>query len=217
VLPFNPNDTPLEFENTICVTSLLVVPALTLIFAAPGAATLNDRFNPALFCVIEPEIFAPLNVVPVPAYPAAFKLMPDELTVHVTFVWAVFSPTYAVLTLAAIALPADVTNDTPFAFENCAVWNVKLPFAADNAWFDWLVSALCDAVIALPADVPNEMPLRFEKEIVWKANEPFAALAAWFDCDVSAANPLNDSAIPFEFCVIEPLMFVPPKVVPVPA
>ena len=53
----------------------------------PGAAT--DIVNPLELRVRE----ALLAEVFVPAYPAAFKLMPLEFTVHVTLVAAVFRPT----------------------------------------------------------------------------------------------------------------------------
>ena len=54
--------------------------------AVLGAATLIA--NPALFIVM----LAFVALVPVPAYPPAFSEMPDEFTVHVTFVCAVFRP-----------------------------------------------------------------------------------------------------------------------------
>ena len=53
----------------------------------PGGAT--DIVNPLELSVIE----ALLADVFVPAYPPAFRLMPLELTVHVTFVPAVLRPT----------------------------------------------------------------------------------------------------------------------------
>jgi hypothetical protein len=97
-----------------------------------------ERLTPLLFTVIDPEMFAPLNVVAVPAYPRASKLSPALLTVHVTFDCVVFRPTASLLAravvsalwLAVIAEPAEVPKLIPFRFENERVWNANPPFAA---------------------------------------------------------------------------------------
>jgi hypothetical protein len=78
---------PLELEKTIVPEVAVCVPAAAAIPPPPGAAT--DIVNPLELSVTE----ALLADVFVPAYPPAFRLMPLELTVHVTFVPAVLRPT----------------------------------------------------------------------------------------------------------------------------
>jgi hypothetical protein len=62
-------ESPIVEPDAVVFPAVLAPRRLMLLFsaAAPGAATDMERFTPAVFTVMEPEMFAPLNVVAVPA------------------------------------------------------------------------------------------------------------------------------------------------------
>src|SRR5678816_2621083 len=62
-------DRPMVDPDAVVFPAVFAPRRLCQLFsaAAPGAATESERLRPTLLCVIEPEIFAPLKVVPVPA------------------------------------------------------------------------------------------------------------------------------------------------------
>ncbi len=64
------------------------VEARAVVSTAGTAIDSPDVFRVAFTCV--PAVVVLVN--PVPAYPPAFREMPELLTVHVTLVWAVLSP-----------------------------------------------------------------------------------------------------------------------------
>lgn len=114
VLPFRPNVRLFEFEKTTWPSATLVVPAEIEPAAAP-AATLAVRVEP----------FRP-KVTPF----ALLKVRAERLLLVVPALKLILPCEDATVTLAVMALPADVPKLTPFAFENDKVWKVKPPLPA---------------------------------------------------------------------------------------
>lgn len=71
------------------------VTAFDAIAVVNQAGWLSEILIPAVLCVIEPEMEPPAKPDDVPAAPPAFRLIPDEFTVHANgpAVNAVFRPT----------------------------------------------------------------------------------------------------------------------------
>lgn len=99
------------------------------------------------------EIFAPAKVDPVPAYRSALKLIPLELTVQATFVWATLRPTAFAAAVSVdpfnpnMILPESEKTNDPFDMVFAPTFIVKLPPPAAAADKDKVNPADPDAVV----------------------------------------------------------------------
>ena len=146
-LPLIPKVTWFELANTTVPLVAVCVPAAMfgpVWFVTPPPPT--DSCNPLLFSVA--VAFVKLN--PVPAYPAAFMLIPELFTVQVTLLWAVFKPTASLLALAVVKYAptgwAVVKNAGMFKDKPELLTVHATPFAV-NAVFNPTASLLALAVV----------------------------------------------------------------------
>ena len=191
----SPKVTPFALSNrsVFAVVAVRVPAAIPIPPPPPGAATDIDSCKPAVFIVIEPDMFAPLKVVPSPAY---FVVSPDNAAVVMNAGTPRFNP--AVLCVITIFVPAVVCvpDETPAYLvvspESAAVVRnagkfsdkpdefavMDTPFAV-NAVFSPIASVDARPVVIALCE-PNMpcvpllklMPLLFVNESVWKATEP---------------------------------------------